>query len=175
MKAGVKDLIDGSHLALECADREAAVLTMDSLVNGGALPCHSVWASKWLEQQSRTAPPGNSCLLGPDFVAFGVALWQPRATSQICLFGWAQHEQSEAAAELVQRAHLSRTIDIWNLWLSNVPLPCTYHKAWTLTLLGFQPYWTVLIRSYFLSSHLTMISFYIIYGFFLTNNPKPKV
>lgn len=61
----------------ERSNPEVAILMVDSYVNGGVFLCCSLWASKYLEQQSGTVPPEKSSSKDPGFPA----------TSQMFPFG----------------------------------------------------------------------------------------
>lgn len=79
---------------------EAAVLTVNGCFNGGECsrsdPLDIQTAGKEDQERSR----GYDCAL--IFPSFGLVLWQPWASSQLCPFWWACSKQPEAAIGLVQ-------------------------------------------------------------------------
>lgn len=83
----------------------------------GVVLFHSLWPAQmagveeWEPSEGSLALKG--CLLGLDYPTFRVAPCQPQATSQLCSFGQAWYERTEATAEPLQMSHLAR------LWVSS--------------------------------------------------------
>lgn len=52
--------VSSHHMPQGTLSPETAILTWTVTSMGGALPCHSLWPSKWLEWQSWIAPTGKA-------------------------------------------------------------------------------------------------------------------
>lgn len=102
---------------MECSEKEwsgaCTYSVLPPIISEPEVAVHTATSCFSDQERSQTAPLRKDLWKGDTFFRlvfpqFGLAPEWPEALLQMCLFGWASCEQSEATLELVQMTYLTR-------------------------------------------------------------------